>query len=81
MNEKLLAPFSKEDVKKVVFSICDLKASGSDGLHAIFYKKFWSVCGPEITEEILQAIDFGVIPKGWNDTTVLLIPKVDDQSL
>jgi hypothetical protein len=40
MNEKLLAPFLPEDVKKAAFSIGDLKAPGPDGLHAIFYKNF-----------------------------------------
>jgi hypothetical protein len=40
MNEKLLAPFSPEDVKKAAFSIGDFKAPGPDGLHAVFYKKF-----------------------------------------
>ena len=40
MNDKLLAPFTSEEVKKAVFSIGDLKAPGPDGLHAIFYKKF-----------------------------------------
>jgi hypothetical protein len=49
MNENLLAPFSAEDVKKAAFSIGDLKAPGPDGLHAIFYKSFWSLCGDEIT--------------------------------
>jgi hypothetical protein len=39
MNEKLLAPFSPEDVKNAAFSIGDLKAPGPDVLHAIFYKK------------------------------------------
>jgi hypothetical protein len=49
MNERLLAPFTAEDVKKAAFSIGDLKAPGPDGLHAIFYKKFWSICGEKIT--------------------------------
>jgi hypothetical protein len=61
-----------------VFSIGDLKAPGLDGLHAIFYKKFWNVCGEDITREILQAMNTGVIPHGWNDTTVVLIPKTDN---
>jgi hypothetical protein len=40
MNEKLLAPFSVEDVKKAAFSIGDFKAPGPDGLHAVFYNFF-----------------------------------------
>jgi hypothetical protein len=81
MNERLLAPFTAEDVKNAMFSIGDLKAPGPDGLHAIFYKKFWEVCGDEITREVLQALDTGVIPEGWNDTTVVLIPKVESPEL
>jgi hypothetical protein len=49
MNDNLLAPFSLDDVKKAAFSIGDLKAHGPDGLHAIFYKRFWSICGDDIT--------------------------------
>jgi hypothetical protein len=81
MNENLLAPFMVEDVKKAVFSIGDLKAPRPDGLHAIFYKKFWGVCGPDITGVILQARNTVVIPEGWSDTIVVRIPKVDDPEL
>jgi hypothetical protein len=81
MNDQLLAPFMPEDVKKAVFSIGDYKALGPDGLHAIFYKNFWNICGEEITQEILQALNTGIIPEGWNDTTVVLIPKIDDPEL
>nr|XP_051210869.1 uncharacterized protein LOC127328299 [Lolium perenne] len=36
MNERLLAPFTPEEVKKAAFSIGDYKALGPDGLHAVF---------------------------------------------
>jgi hypothetical protein len=39
MNEALQAPFSAEDVRKALFSIGDMKAPSTDGLHAIFFKK------------------------------------------
>ena len=38
MNQLLMAPFSRKEVKKALFSIGDLKASGPDGLHAFFFK-------------------------------------------
>jgi hypothetical protein len=78
MNDGLLAPFTAEEVKKAAFAIGDLKAPGPDSLHAIFYKRFWSICGESITSEILQALHTGVIPDGWNDTMIVLIPKVDN---
>jgi hypothetical protein len=74
MNEKLRTPFTAEDVKKAAFSIGDFKAPRPDGIHAVFYKRFWDLRGVEITTEVLQAINSGVIPNGWNDTTIVLIP-------
>jgi hypothetical protein len=45
MNEVLQAPFSAEDVRKAIFSIGDMKAPGTDGLHAIFFKKMLAYSG------------------------------------
>jgi hypothetical protein len=78
MNESLIAPFTAEDVKKAVFQIGDLKAPGPDGLHAIFYKKFWNLVGDDITAAVLKAINERIIPPGWNETVVVLIPKVEN---
>jgi hypothetical protein len=61
-NEKLLAPFSPEEVKKAAFSIGDFKALGPDEFHAIFYKKFWNICGQEIAKEVLLGLNSSTIP-------------------
>ena len=45
MNSALLAPYTVDDVRKALFDIGDLKAPGPDGLHAIFYKRFWPMLG------------------------------------
>jgi hypothetical protein len=77
MNEKLLAPYTREEVKKALFNIGDLKAPWPDGLHAIFYKRFWHIIGEDLTDEVLLAVNTRVIPDGWNNTTIVLIPKIE----
>ena len=64
MNESLLAPYTEEEVRRALFSIGDLKAPGPDGLHAIFYKKFWHLLGDDLVREVLEAVNSGGDP-GW----------------
>jgi hypothetical protein len=45
MNVALLKPFTVEEVKDAMFSIGDFKAPGTDGLHAVFYKKILDSSG------------------------------------
>ena len=81
MNEGLLAPFSYEEAKKSLFQIGDLKAPGPDGLHVVFYKRFSEILEDDLVNEVLNAINMKKIPEGWNDTTIVLIPKVNDPTL
>ena len=77
MNRSLLADFSAEEVKRALFVIGDLKALGPDGIHAIFYKRFWEMLGDDMVREVLNAVNTATIPEGWNDTTIVMIPKVE----
>jgi hypothetical protein len=45
---------------------------------ALFYKKYWEVVGKDITKEVLHFLNGGDMPDGWNETCVVLIPKVDN---
>jgi hypothetical protein len=76
MNEKLTRPFTGQEVKEALDSIGDLKAPGPDGMPAVFYKKFWQTMGAKVQEEVLDVLNGGAMPIGWNETTIVLIPKV-----
>ena len=76
MNDMLIQPFSEKEVKEALDSIGDLKAPGPDGMPAVFYKKFWHVVGEKIQQEVVGVLNGGNILEGWNETTIVLIPKV-----
>lgn len=59
MNEKLMAPFTADEVKVALDAIGDLKAPGPDGMTALFYKKFWDVDGGKVTDEVLGFLQGG----------------------
>ena len=37
--------------------------------------------GDDLLEEVLAAINNATIPDGWNDTTIVLIPKIDNPEM
>ena len=79
MNSALMAPYSPMEVKKALFYIGDFKALGLDGLHIVFYKRFWSTLGDDLISEVLTltAVSSRVMPHGWNATSIVMIPKVN----
>lgn len=76
MNDMLTKHFTGEEVKCALDAIGDLKAPGPDGMSAVFYKRFWQKIGPKIKEEVLDVLNGGEMLAGWNETTIVLIPKV-----
>jgi hypothetical protein len=78
MNEHLTAEYTVEEVKNALDNIGDFKAPGVDGMPAIFYKKFWGTVGDDVVQEVLSVLRGGGIPEGWNETVVVLIPKVQN---
>ena len=45
---------------------------------SVFYKQCWDIVGDRVTDEVLDVLNGGDIPSGWNDTTIVLIPKVQN---
>jgi hypothetical protein len=78
MNDGLVKEFTEEEVKAALNSIGDLKAPGTDGMPSVFYKNFWDIVGGRVLQEVLEVLNGGPMPEGWNDTTIVLIPKVNN---
>lgn len=78
MNVLLMKAYIEEEVKYALNGIGDLKAPGPDGMSAVFYKQYWHIVGEEVTREVLAVLNGAAIPERWNQTNVVLIPKVKD---
>uniref|UniRef100_A0A803PLV2 Reverse transcriptase domain-containing protein n=1 Tax=Cannabis sativa TaxID=3483 RepID=A0A803PLV2_CANSA len=73
----LIKKFTKEDVKKALFSIARTKSPGVDGYNFKFYKVMWSLISDEIAEAILNFFDAGRMPEEFNEAVIALMPKVE----
>ena len=78
MNEQLCADFSDKEIADALFQIGPLKAPGPDGFPARFFQRNWGTLKEEITKAVKEFFATGIIPPGINDTTIVLIPKVDN---
>jgi hypothetical protein len=76
MNDDLMREYTREEIVSALKSIGNLKAPGPDGMPSLFYKEYWDIVGDNIVDEVLQVLNGGPMPVHWNDTTIVLIPKV-----
>ena len=51
-------------------------APGPNGMPPLFYQKFWSLSGVYVTQAVLDFLNRGVAPLDFNETHIVLIPKV-----
>ncbi|KAK1323844.1 hypothetical protein QJS10_CPA02g01130 [Acorus calamus] len=76
MAEKLIAPFSADEIEAVVKALPINKAPGPDGYPGEFYKKMWPIIKDDIIAAITNFHQHGDIPRTWGSTHIVLIPKV-----
>jgi hypothetical protein len=76
MNAELTKEFKEEEIWEALQSIGDLKAPGPDGVPSIFYKHFWQLVGDKVKREVLAVLNGNQMPQRWNETIIVLIPKV-----
>lgn len=55
-NAALMAPFSKEEIFSALQQMHPCKAPGPDGMHAIFYLRFWHIIGDDVTHYVSHVL-------------------------
>ena len=76
MNQELLKPFTREEVRIALFQMSPSKAPGPDGMTALFFQKFWHIVGMDVTNAMLDFLNNGYMLKSLNFIHIALIPKV-----
>lgn len=76
MNLNLTRRVSKEEITEAIFSINADSAPGPDGMTGAFFQKYWGIIGDQVTKEIKEVFESGLMPKEWNFTYLCLIPKI-----
>ena len=81
MNAKLCAPFTDEEIEAALFRMGPTKAPGPDGLPAMFYQKHWALLKEDVCAAIREFLAGQAAPTGFNDTVIVMIPKVNSPEL
>ena len=79
-NQLLVKPYSKEEIHYALQQMHPCKAPGPDGMHAIFYQRFWHIVGDEVTSFVSNILHGSLSPRCVNHTNIALIPKVKHPS-
>ncbi|XP_048499711.1 uncharacterized protein LOC104890046 isoform X5 [Beta vulgaris subsp. vulgaris] len=80
-NQALLKPYSKDEIYTALQQMHPSKAPGPDGMHAIFYQRFWHIIGDDVTSFVCSILHGSPFPPCLNKTNIALIPKVKDPKL
>jgi hypothetical protein len=76
-NNLLCRDFWDEEIADALFQIGPLKASGTDGFPVKFFSEKWSIVKEDIIRVVKRFLQIGKMLAGTNDTSIVLIPKVD----
>ncbi|KAL0456414.1 UNVERIFIED_CONTAM: LINE-1 retrotransposable element O protein [Sesamum latifolium] len=80
MNKALNQPFTSEEIMCALKQMHPLKSPGPDGMSPIFYQKYWSIVGPEVSSLLLSFLNNEWYDSLLNFTNIVLIPKCPNPS-
>ena len=78
MNQKLTMDFTADEVRLALKQMYPLKAPGTDGMPPLFQQHFWPHIGEVVTQTIFDFLKLGLAPPNFNETHIVLIPKIKE---
>lgn len=78
MNMLLSQDFKASEVVTALRQMYPTSALGPNGMPPIFYQKFWPTVSPVVSKTILDFLNLGITPQKFNETHIVLIPKVNE---
>ena len=76
MNQLLGCDFQALKVHQALKQMHPTTALGPDGMPLFFYQNFWSLSSTCVTKTVLDFLNHRVAPHDFNDTHIILIPKI-----
>lgn len=73
-----LTPLWETEIIQALKSFKPIKALGPDGLHHLFYQKYWDILGPKTIDFYKKVFNNSVMPSQANKTLISLIPQGPD---
>ena len=77
MNAELTKTFTSEEVLRALHQIHLTKSPGPDSMSAIFFQRYWNIVGRDITNMVLNVLNFNLPMTEINKTNIALIPKTN----
>ena len=78
MNSELSRAFTREEVVSARKQLHPLKSPGPDGMSAIFFQKYWNIVGTNVSNMVLNVLNFGMSLFDINKTNIALVPKTNN---
>ncbi|XP_071933729.1 uncharacterized protein [Coffea arabica] len=78
LNQSLIQPVEENEVRAAVFSMHPNKALGPDGMSPLFFQRYWHTIKNDVVSAIQSFLSNGHLLKSINETSITLIPKVDN---
>ena len=78
MNSELSRAFTREEVICALKQLHPSKSPSPDGMSALFFQKYWSIVGTNVSNMILNVLNSGMSLSNINRTNTTFVPKTNN---